>query len=178
MKFSFLIYSYFPFGGQQRDFLRIANESVNRGHQVDVYFLRWQGEVPENLNLIKVPVKAWTRVKLYQNYTKWVAQALANAEPSTIVGFNKMPLLDIYFAADPCFAEKAETQRGYYYKLTPRYRHFYSYEKAIFGPGVIWLKNFTSIDVEKKWLVEERSILKIDGDKIYGTEKNLAKVLY
>ena len=135
MKFSFLIYSYFPFGGQQRDFLRIANESVNRGHQVDVYFLRWQGEVPENLNLIKVPVKAWTRVKLYQNYTKWVAQALANAEPSTIVGFNKMPLLDIYFAADPCFAEKAETQRGYYYKLTPRYRHFYSYEKAIFGPG-------------------------------------------
>ena len=114
MKFSFLIYSYFPFGGQQRDFLRIANECVNRGHQVDVYVLRWQGEVPENLNLIKVPVNAWTRVKLYQNYTKWVAKAIADAEPSTIVGFNKMPLLDIYFAADPCFAEKAKTQRGYY----------------------------------------------------------------
>jgi UDP-glucose:(heptosyl)LPS alpha-1,3-glucosyltransferase len=133
MKFSFLIYSYFPFGGQQRDFLRIANECTKRGHQVDVYAIRWQGEVPENLNLIKVPVKARTRVKLYQKYTQWVAAALANAETSTVVGFNKMPLLDVYFAADPCFAEKAETQRGFYYKLTSRYRHFYSYEKEIFG---------------------------------------------
>lgn len=135
MKFSFLIYSYFPFGGQQRDFLRIANECTKRGHQVDVYAIRWQGEVPENLNLIKVPVKAQTRVKLYQRYTKWVAAALEQAEASTVVGFNKMPLLDVYFAADPCFAEKAETQRGFYYKLTSRFRHFYRYERAIFGSG-------------------------------------------
>lgn len=51
-------------------------------------------------------------------------------------------------------------------------------KKATFGPGSIRLKNFTSIDVENDWLIEERSTLKIDGDEIDGTEKKLAKKLY
>ena len=133
MKLSFLIYSYFPYGGQQRDFLRIANECIQRGHEVDVYAIRWQGDIPEKLNLIKVPVKGRTRVQLYKRYTAWVENALKDTANSAVVGFNKMPLLDIYFAADPCFVEKAHTQRQFYYKFSSRYRHFRSYEDAVFG---------------------------------------------
>ena len=133
MKLSFLIYSYFPYGGQQRDFLRIANECIQRGYEVDVYVIRWQGDIPAKLNLIKVPVKGRTRVQLYKRYTAWVEKALKDKTYSAVVGFNKMPLLDIYFAADPCFAEKANTQRGFYYKFSSRYRHFRSYEDAVFG---------------------------------------------
>lgn len=132
MKLSFLIYSYFPYGGQQRDFLRILKECLSRGHEIDVYTLSWQGEVPENLNLIIVPVKAHRRIKLYQRFTEWVEKALARQAPHKVIGFNKMPLLDIYFAADPCFQEKAETQRAGYYKYTSRYRHFKRYEQAVF----------------------------------------------
>ena len=44
-----------------------------------------------------------------------------------------MPGLDVYFAADPCFLEKAENQRGPFYKFTSRYRHFAEYERAVFG---------------------------------------------
>ena len=137
MKFSFLIYSYFPYGGQQRDFLRIVKECLQRGHQVDVYTRSWQGAVPENLNLILVPVNAFTRVGVYRRFTSWMAAALArqapHTVPHTIVGFNKMPLLDVYFAADPCFAEKAASQRGLYYRYTSRFRHFRDYEEAVFG---------------------------------------------
>lgn len=133
MKFSFLIYSYFPFGGQQRDFLRVVTECLQRGHAVDVYTRSWQGDVPERLNLITVPVKAITRVGVYRRFTAWVADALARQAPHTVVGFNKMPLLDVYFAADPCFAEKAQAQRGFYYRYTSRYRHFKAYEEAVFA---------------------------------------------
>jgi len=133
MKLSFLIYSYFPYGGQQRDFLRIVNECLSRGHDIDVYTLRWQGEVPDKVNLIPVPVKAMSRTRLYQRFTDWVKQALDEQPVHPVIGFNKMPLLDIYFAADPCFAEKAVTQRGAYYKFTPRYKHFKNYEASIFG---------------------------------------------
>ncbi len=133
MKLSFLIYSYFPYGGQQRDFLRIVNECLSRGHEVDVYTLRWQGEVPDKVNLISVPVRAMNRTRLYRRFTDWVEQALAAQPKHPVIGFNKMPLLDIYFAADPCFAEKAVTQRGAYYKFTPRYKHFENYEASIFG---------------------------------------------
>lgn len=133
MKFSFLIYSYFPYGGQQRDFLRIVTECLQRGHEVDVYTRSWQGEVPENLNLVLVPVRAFSRVGVYRRFTSWVADALARQAPHTVVGFNKMPLLDVYFAADPCFAEKVASQRGFYYRYTPRFRHFREYEEAVFG---------------------------------------------
>lgn len=133
MKFSFLIYSYFPFGGQQRDFLRIVMECLQRGHSVDVYTRSWQGEIPDKLNVIIVPAKAVTRLGVYREFTQWVRKALIAQPPHTVVGFNKMPLLDVYFAADPCFAEKAKKQRGFYYPFTPRYKHFMAYEKAVFG---------------------------------------------
>tara|TARA_B100000470_G_C19795844_1_gene394282 strand:+ start:2564 stop:3691 length:1128 start_codon:yes stop_codon:yes gene_type:complete len=135
MKLSFLIYSYFPYGGQQRDFFRIVQECAKKGHQLDVYALRWQGEVPEYINLIKVPVRAHTRIKLYQRFTAWVEQKLSEKPRHPVIGLSKMPLLDFYFAADPCFVEKAQTQRSAYYKITGRYRHFKKYEEAVFGAG-------------------------------------------
>ena len=138
MKYSFLIYTYFPYGGQQRDFLRIAEEMLARGNEIDVYTLSWQGHIPANMNVILVPVKAFTRVGLYKRFTKWVENALALKHRTCVVGFTKMPLLDIYFAADPCFMEKAEHQRGGYYKYTRRYRHFKEYERVVFnGSGKV-----------------------------------------
>ena len=133
MKYSFLIYTYFPYGGQQRDFLRIAKEMLDRGNEIDVYTLSWQGDIPANMNVILVPVKAFTRVGLYKRFTKWIENALGLKHRTCVVGFTKMPLLDIYFAADPCFMEKAEHQRGGYYKYTRRYRHFKEYERAVFN---------------------------------------------
>ena len=133
MKISFLIYSYFPYGGQQRDFLRIAQRCASKGYKADVYTLSWQGDVPKDLNVTIVPVKALTNIGLYRKYTSWVFEHLMNEEQGIVIGFNKMPGLDMYFAADPCFLEKAESQRGLYYKFTSRYRHFAEYEKAVFG---------------------------------------------
>ena len=58
MKVALCLYKYFPYGGLQRDFLRIANELVARGHQVSVYVESWQGEKPQNMEIIQVTVKA------------------------------------------------------------------------------------------------------------------------
>ncbi len=133
MKLCFLIYHYFPYGGQQRDFLRIAQRCVERGHQVSVFTLRWQGEQPEGFDITIVPVKSASRLKLYQKYTEWLVGRLQSADFDLVVGFNKMPHLHVYFGADSCFADKAENQRGAYYKFTPRFRHFMEYEHAVFG---------------------------------------------
>ena len=37
MQLAFVLYKYFPFGGLQRDFMRIALECQKRGHQIRVY---------------------------------------------------------------------------------------------------------------------------------------------
>jgi UDP-glucose:(heptosyl)LPS alpha-1,3-glucosyltransferase len=45
-----------------------------------------------------------------------------------------MPGLDVYYAADPCFEDKAQTLRNPIYRRWGRYKHFAEYERAVFEP--------------------------------------------
>jgi UDP-glucose:(heptosyl)LPS alpha-1,3-glucosyltransferase len=51
-----------------------------------------------------------------------------------IVGFNKMPDLDIYFAADSCFVSRAADRHSSLYRVSPRYRCYSRFENAVFSP--------------------------------------------
>lgn len=134
MQLAFCLYKYFPFGGLQRDFLRIALACQARGHDIRVYVLEWEGEVPPGFDLIKVPVSSMLNHRLYAKFTRWVEADLARRPVDRVVGFNKMPGLDVYYAADPCYEEKARTMRKSLYRYSPRYRHFSAYERAVFAP--------------------------------------------
>ena len=132
MNFAFCIYKYFPFGGIQRDGFRIAQELMRRGHRVRYYALSWEGEVPDWIEYVEVPVKAVTRHSLYARYQDWVREHL-NAHPVQLVfGLNKMTGLDAYFAGDSCYEDKARTQRGWWYRRLARYRFFAATERAVF----------------------------------------------
>jgi len=133
MQLAFCLYKYFPFGGLQRDFLRIALACQSRGHAVRVYVLEWQGEVPAGFEAITVPVRAVANHRLYEKYSSWVRADLGRRPADRVVGFNKMPGLDVYYAADPCFEEKAQTLRNRLYRLSGRYRHFSAWERAVFA---------------------------------------------
>ena len=132
MKFAFCLYKYFPFGGQQRDFLRIANSCIKRGHHVDVYTASWEGDIPNGFQIYVLPIKGFTnhrrRESLAENLKKYVASKSYNA----VIGFYKMPGLDIYFAADNCFAAKA-LEKSIWYRMTPRCRSCLDLERAVFG---------------------------------------------
>ncbi|MEX0941155.1 MAG: glycosyltransferase family 4 protein [Pseudomonadales bacterium] len=133
MKFAFCLYKYFPYGGLQRDFLRIARECQRRGHTVKVYVLTWQGPVPDDLDVTVVPITSLFNHNKYRKFSDWLVAELVRNPVDRVVGFNKMPRLDIYYAADSCYEEKAKTQRGPYYKFLSRYHHFAEYERAVFG---------------------------------------------
>ena len=133
LKLAFCLYKYFPYGGLQRDFLKIALGCQQRGHEIKVYTLSWKGDVPEGIDVTIVPVSAFTNHMLYQRFSEWVQQSLSLDPVDAVVGINKMPHLDVYYAADSCYEEKANSQRGWMYRLLPRYRHFSVYERAVFG---------------------------------------------
>lgn len=134
MQLAFCLYKYFPFGGLQRDFLRIALACQARGHAIRVYTLSWQGEVPAGFEVVTVPVRALTNARRYEKFSAWGGRDLVQRPAERVVGFNKMPGLDVYFAADPCYEEKAQTLRNPLYRLSGRYRHFAAYERAVFAP--------------------------------------------
>ncbi len=135
MQLAFCLYKYFPYGGLQRQFLRIARVCRDRGHSVRIYILDWEGDEPEGFELVRVPVTALVNHRRYAKFTVWVRDDLVRRPVDRVVGFNKMPGLDVYYAADPCFEEKARTLRKPLYRLSPRYRHFSAYERAVFGSG-------------------------------------------
>ena len=134
MQLAFALYKYFPFGGLQRDFLRIALACQARGHTIRVYVLEWSGEIPTGFEVVTVPVRALSNVRRYEKFLVWMQQDLRQRPADRVVGFNKMPGLDVYFAADPCYEEKARSLRGPLYRLSGRYRHFAAFERAVFAP--------------------------------------------
>jgi UDP-glucose:(heptosyl)LPS alpha-1,3-glucosyltransferase len=133
MTLAFCIYKYFPFGGAQRDFLRIAKACQQKGYCIRVYLFHWQGQPPSDFELIYVPVKGLTNHGRYQHYHQWVTEHLEKHRVSAVIGFQKMPGLDFYFAADSCYLTKM-AQRPAIQRLTKRYRLFSRWEQAVFSP--------------------------------------------
>jgi len=134
MQLAFCLFKYFPYGGLQRDFLRIALACQKRGHSIRVYTLEWQGEIPSGFDVQFVPVRAWRNHNRCSKFGAWVKADLARRPVDRVIGFNKMPGLDVYFAADPCFEEKIRALRHPFYRLGGRYRCFAALERAVFAP--------------------------------------------
>ena len=134
MRLAFILYKYFPYGGLQRDFMRIALECQQRGHSIRVYTPIWEGEVPEGFEVVVVPVKALFNHHRNEKLTAWVQADLRERPVDRVIGFNKMPGLDVYYAADGCFEDKAQTLRNPLYRRWGRYKHFAEYERAVFAP--------------------------------------------
>ena len=134
MRLALLLFKYFPYGGLQRDCLSLARELQDRGCHCRVYCLEWQGEPLDGVELRTVPVRALSNHRRYQRYVQWVHSDLAADPVDGVIGFNKVPGLDVYFAADPCFVEKAG-ERGWWYRRSARFRHFAAWERAVFGAG-------------------------------------------
>lgn len=132
MKLAFCLFKYFPFGGLQRDFLKIAQMAIARGHQVDVYTRIWEGEQDKTLRIHLIKTKKLQNHTRNQEFAAKIQPYLK--EYDCVVGFNKMPGLDIYYAADICFQAKTRKKHPILYRLTPRYRTHIALEKAVFTP--------------------------------------------
>ena len=142
MKLALCLYKYFPYGGLERDFLRILKECHQRGHSVHVYTAEWQGERPRGINLHLLRSKLSViskRLRLEGNHARdrrffgRLQQALTSEHFDAVIGFNKMPGLDLYYGADFCYLGRVAPQYGPMYRFTPRYRHLYAFERAVFS---------------------------------------------
>jgi len=137
MKLAFVLFKYFPYGGLERDFLRIAKICQSRGHEISVYSFIWEGDVPEGFNLTLIPVKGISNHQRINDFSNKFSQLLLNGETTErfdlVVGFNKMKDLDLYYAADPCYEAKVREQHGKLYRLGGRYKVFQSMEESVFA---------------------------------------------
>lgn len=133
MKLAFVSYQYTPFGGLERDMLAMAQLCHQRSHDVVIYTGSWQGDLPSDVPVEVLPTKkAFTNQSKDLATVKAIQTRLTNTD-RVIVGFNKMPGLDFYYAADSCFATKAYDEKGWLYRQTARAKQQLAFESAVFA---------------------------------------------
>jgi UDP-glucose:(heptosyl)LPS alpha-1,3-glucosyltransferase len=130
MRLCCVLFNWFPHGGLQQDVLKIA-EACRARAQVTILCMRWDGPQPQGIAVRELPARGWSRTARRADFVARV-QAL-RSEFDVVLGFNRMPGLDYYFAADSCFAQKAQ-QRSWLYRLAPRTRQYLAWEQAVFAP--------------------------------------------
>ena len=141
MKCVMVLYHYFPWGGLQRDFARIAREAVARGHQVQALVSEWQGEPLQGVTITTVPVRGRSNHGRMARFAAGVQQYLAEIPHDRVLGFNRLPGLDVYFAADSCFAEHVAGKPGVV-RWLPRYATYLKLEQQVVaesGPRLLFL---------------------------------------
>jgi UDP-glucose:(heptosyl)LPS alpha-1,3-glucosyltransferase len=133
MRLAFCIPKYFPYGGLQRNFLRIAQYCQSQGHDIVVYTRAWEGNpVSHNFQVHIISVNAFSNHGKDMVFSQKLQPLLAQGNFHGVIGFGKMPGLDIYYAADPCFQARGLREKNGLYRLSGRYRHFVALERAVF----------------------------------------------
>jgi len=134
LKLAFCLFKYFPFGGLQVNFINIAKECMARGHKVVAHTISWEGEKPEGMEIILLPVSGVTNHARYNSFAQLVHGHVQGGNYDALVGFNKMPGLDVYYGADVSYAAKM-MERSRLHRYTPRFRTLMALEHAVFHKG-------------------------------------------
>lgn len=130
MKVGIFLHKYFPFGGQQRDFVGIARALLDQGAEVEVFLQEQTEELPlKNVKVHKIPCSGWTNAGRAKQFARRALKLSEERAVQIRLGFVKMGGLDFYFCADGCLKSRCD---GWMKRLLPRYRTYLSLEAAVF----------------------------------------------
>ncbi len=132
MKFAIVLFSYFPFGGLQQDLLKILQACRAKQIDVTIFCMEWEGEEPSNADIVILPSQGYSKTAKRDHFVEEMLEATLD-KFDLVLGLNKMPGLDYYYAADYCFAEKAHNERSFLYRLSSRAKQYLEFEEAVFG---------------------------------------------
>ena len=133
MKLAFCLFKYFPYSGLSRDFMRILEQARSNGHEPHVYVSEWQGSKPDDIPIEIIHTNRWMNHTQNAAYYRQLKKHLKKNQYDAVIGFNKMPGMDIYYGADFCYIGRAVPRYNQLYRLTPRFHHFFTFEREVFS---------------------------------------------
>lgn len=133
MEIALTIYRYAPYEGHARHCLNIGRELSARGHEVRIYSMQWLGDKPEGIRFVQVPVKSQQPEQRNDFFQRWVKAHLAKFPVQCVVGFNKMPGLDVCLVTEGCYRAQVAESRNWVYKMSASYKFWNDCEQAVFG---------------------------------------------
>lgn len=136
MKIALLLHKYFPYGGLQRDCLNLARLLAGRGHDVTVVTRAWEGQRPAAVEVAELGTRGASNMARDRLFEEDARRFLAERKFDGLVGFSRLDLgLDVYYAADPCYRERIQRERPFWYRWTRKFKYRAGLERAIFRKG-------------------------------------------
>ncbi|MFT7234563.1 MAG: UDP-glucose:(heptosyl)LPS alpha-1,3-glucosyltransferase [Methylophagaceae bacterium] len=134
MRVAVCLYKYFPFGGLARDCMNIMTICRDHGYQIDLFVMEYQGEIPKGFNVDVIETRGLTNHKKVAHYIKQLKAKLTHNTYDLVIGFNKIPGLDVYYAADPCYLDRVIGQKSYaLMRFNPRCKFYSECEDIVFN---------------------------------------------
>lgn len=130
MKVGLFLHRYFPFGGQQRDFLGVAKALIAEGHTPEVFVMDKTESIPlpDDVPIHRIRCNAWTNAGQAKQFSLKASSLADQLGVDVRLGFVKMQKLDFYFCADPCLKAKVSSRKA----CLPRYRKYLQLEAETF----------------------------------------------
>ncbi len=164
MKLAFCLFNYFPHGGLQKVFLQIANACCLRQHEVHIYTMDWQGPIPSNLEVHRIAIRGISNHAKCLDFTQKLPGLLEEKAFDKVIGFNRIPGIDIYYAADICYASDIERRYNKLMQQMPRYKTYKKLEENTLNNTKLQKVLFISAKQQQDFLhyypqIVEKSIL-------------------
>jgi len=132
-RLAFAMVKYFPFGGMQRNLLRIAEACAARGHDVHLFAGEWSGPRPQDLPVTLLKTLAVTNHGRNARFGRSLRKVMNSTRFDCVVSSNRQPNLDVYYAGDPCWAGRSMAFRPAWLMSLPHYRDYLRQESQVFG---------------------------------------------
>jgi UDP-glucose:(heptosyl)LPS alpha-1,3-glucosyltransferase len=157
-RLAFGIVSLFQGGGLQRDCIAVAEVLKKRGHSVTIYTSRIRSRVTASVPIVVLPAGSLTNHGRNREFARAFAER-THGKFDLVVGFDKMPGLDMLYCADPSVCD---TVSRVALAVRPRYRTFARLEGACFQQGaqtrLILLSSDQAIAYRRAWKTEPERI--------------------
>ena len=100
MRFALAVVKLFPWGGVQRDCLRLARALQDRGHEATIFTRSAEGSLSADIAIEILPVRALTNHGRNWSFSNALARAV-KGRYQCVIGFDKLSGLDILYCVDP-----------------------------------------------------------------------------
>jgi UDP-glucose:(heptosyl)LPS alpha-1,3-glucosyltransferase len=126
MNLGIYLQHYFPYGGLQRDAVRLARRADDATLVVST-----SENPPGDIDLLTLNTGGTANHKKLARFSS-ACQELDQFDKS--IAFSRVPGSDFHFCGDPCFREKFSRTKPAVAALLPRYRFLLKNEHRLFGP--------------------------------------------
>jgi UDP-glucose:(heptosyl)LPS alpha-1,3-glucosyltransferase len=134
MKLAILLQHYFPYGGLQRDAIRLAKAAMETGDSPTLIVSSWEGAKPEKLPIIELHSGGRSNHGKAARFARACQPILTGNDYDTAICFSRVPNTPFHFCGDASFLERFNSTKPALTRYLPRYRFFLNNERALFGP--------------------------------------------